>query len=690
MGRQETVDIGIGVKLDNMARDLAKMSGMTEAEAKKALGKLDKQVKKAEKRSKAAAQRSARNWQRAFEQLPFGQTITASLTSPLVGAAGALTAAGLALHKFGQDLSATVDNANLMAAQTGLQVETIGQLEYALGGAGVEVTQFKGSLSQFNSILHQNEEKIRSLGVVTRDAGGELRTTDEILLATFDALAGIEDSGARAAAAATVFGAEGAALGGVMQSVNADLERGKYLAATWYGPEAQAASAQADRDMRDLAVATRSMKDALGEAGIATEAYFLNGLTYWAALGATAVDEFTDAMTYGATAWKVALTGTEEEMDALRAMYQEETGGQDFLTRLAVNTQDLHDKMLGLKPVVEDVGSAFSDYSFTGPTLPEPGKGSKGGGGAPKGPTGPDPREQSLKALMKLTEKWAETNRDAYLATLAPLDQLQAKYADIRAEIMETGVASGDLASTEEALAQVEIALAREKADLIAEIEEETEARRQAAFDLRQANLDAEKEAQQQAARELADAWVGAFSAVGSMSSDLLAMQLDNMDTTTQQGRAEALELFRVQKGVDIAMSVANAAAGIARQYADLPLYAAIPASIAVGAATTAQIAAIAATTPTFHVGGLIGQGSMAPDEVYRATRNEAQVGVVTPQGLDAINRGDSPGQTIRVVNVYQHRAFGSFVYDNSRMPNSPLREAIRTAPRGRVGHRSR
>lgn len=76
-------------------------------------------------------------------------------------------------------------------------------------------------------------------------------------------------------------------------------------------------------------------------------------------------------------------------------------------------------------------------------------------------------------------------------------------------------------------------------------------------------------------------------------------------DSFSKKILAEKTKQAKAQKAAAIFSATVNGALAIIRQYADLPLVAAIPASILTGAATAAQIAAIASSPlPTFAHGG--------------------------------------------------------------------------------------
>jgi len=77
-------------------------------------------------------------------------------------------------------------------------------------------------------------------------------------------------------------------------------------------------------------------------------------------------------------------------------------------------------------------------------------------------------------------------------------------------------------------------------------------------------------------------------------------------------GEETDMRLFKMGKRVGIAQAIVNTAVGITRAFKDLPIWAAIPASVTIAAAGAAQIAAIRAAKPSGSGGG-ISRPSTAP-----------------------------------------------------------------------------
>lgn len=182
-----------------------------------------------------------------------------------------------------------------------------------------------------------------------------------------------------------------------------------------------------------------------------------------------------------------------------------------------------------------------------------------------------------------------------------------------------------------------------------------------------------------------------AASVTGSLTglmTQLNDQQLDSIDTSTQAGREAAKQQWEQNKGAAFAMSVVQAALGVAIASASAPPPLNIPAiiqSTVAGAVATAAIAA--APPPKFHA------GTARVDEVNATLKKgEAVLSTqgVSAAGRDAVGRwnsGRDSGQTTpAVVMQYRHQVFNRFIRDNLRM-NTPLSAAVK---RGSVGFRDR
>jgi hypothetical protein len=96
-------------------------------------------------------------------------------------------------------------------------------------------------------------------------------------------------------------------------------------------------------------------------------------------------------------------------------------------------------------------------------------------------------------------------------------------------------------------------------------------------------------------------------------------------------------------------------------------------ASSAIIATGAAQAALIASEEPKFHMGGLVGQSSLAPDE-QRITAKSGEAVLSTSavrrlggeEGVQAIERGATPNPIVVVTNPYKH--YDRFIKGRKRM----------------------
>jgi len=219
----------------------------------------------------------------------------------------------------------------------------------------------------------------------------------------------------------------------------------------------------------------------------------------------------------------------------------------------------------------------------------------------------------------------------------------------------------------------------------------------------REAEIQARVDAEIAATEQARDAWQKAHDAeMASIAAEKAARQDYALTLASSQAGAVASiaseyeRLYGLYKTAAITQITIDAAVAAMKAYATLGPIGGPIAAAAIGGIAAIQAGVVASQdTPQFHVGGLIGAGGNAPDEVgITARRGE---GVLTRQGveaiggtvaLDAANRGTGTPETIRIDHVYKARSFGVVFSDSYGMAGSPVRQAIRTAKGRRVGHR--
>lgn len=184
------------------------------------------------------------------------------------GAKAAVLAVSAAVGAAGLAVKAAMDRADEMgeiAASIGIGTEALSKLAFGAQFSGVTLEQLKVGLVLFQRELLKNEGLLGQLGVQARDAAGNFRPLEGILLDLADVFAQLPDGPERTALAVKLFGRSGADLIPVLQEGSAKLaEYGEQAAATGNViTEEAAAAAGAFNDNLDL------LKNTL--AGVANE-----------------------------------------------------------------------------------------------------------------------------------------------------------------------------------------------------------------------------------------------------------------------------------------------------------------------------------------------------------------------------------------------------------------------------------
>ncbi|TIQ46359.1 MAG: hypothetical protein E5X49_02015 [Mesorhizobium sp.] len=174
-------------------------------------------------------------------------TVTRRVTLLGAGLTAAATGAGAAVLGLSKSAGEVADNAGKAAETTGLQVEAYTKLEFAANMANVSTEQFVGGMGKLNKAIAEAAQSTGKagdaldasgvkvsrfggaikkaadgtkqagtvfdrLGVKIRDANGNLRSNEAILLDVADAFARMPDSALKSALAIELFGKAGAEL----------------------------------------------------------------------------------------------------------------------------------------------------------------------------------------------------------------------------------------------------------------------------------------------------------------------------------------------------------------------------------------------------------------------------------------------------------------------------------------------
>lgn len=154
-------------------------------------------------------------------------------------AAGALTGiAGIAYK------AATMsDDLNTLSKQTGFTTAELQKMQYAADRIDVSMETIAGASTKLVNKLRSSEKTFTDLGISTRDAGGNLRSTTDIFYDTIKYLSTIENETERDAVAMSIFGKSANELAGVIDDGGAALRA--------FGEEAENAGLILDQETLD-------------------------------------------------------------------------------------------------------------------------------------------------------------------------------------------------------------------------------------------------------------------------------------------------------------------------------------------------------------------------------------------------------------------------------------------------------
>lgn len=143
-------------------------------------------------------------------------------------AAGAIVGIGGLAYSAAQ----SADELNTLSKQTGISTDMLQKAKYAADLIDVSYETFTGSITKMEAKLRTNEGGFAALGIATRNASGEMLSTEQIFFNAAEALSKIENETERDIAAQELFGKSAAELAGILddggaalRSLGADAEK---------------------------------------------------------------------------------------------------------------------------------------------------------------------------------------------------------------------------------------------------------------------------------------------------------------------------------------------------------------------------------------------------------------------------------------------------------------------------------
>jgi hypothetical protein len=709
-----TTEISIGADISALRQELGKLDGISDKEARAMVNKLNKQMKRAEKASKKAAQASSRAWSKTGQGLKSmlsdvvpgfsaleGKIGTLTSSFGMAGPAVAVVTAGIAAYgaaaaaaafgafKLASAASAYVDEIGMMAKGTGLTMEEVAALSAASTALGTDFEKLRPGLGalvtkmgEFSRGSESAKEQFAGIADPMDHTTGKLKSTGQVLREVVLGFESIDDETEKATKRIALFGGEAAIVMASLEGGSAVMEEYADKADGMFSEQALASSAAMDKALSDISFATDRLVLVLGSElgpsvadvimwmaeGVDTTIKYKNTI---AELGAIVLAQLPGIDLLGQAFFGMESSG-KNAADAWAAWNDESRD----TTRTA---EEVADKLRAQQEAAEKARAAAEklrkEQQEEAAAAKARAAAEKAATAATKAQTAAD-REAAavIKEKLAAGKEWASSIMQDY-----------GTVYDMTAKAVESGK-SAEVKALNEAqekyeelsrIIQRRPEMAEQVSAAIVAVEGETSAK--------------VTEIHTASAQEQSDMLTSTRDDLLSSTASTFGQLADMLASHGEQNKDAAMMAFRVSQAAALSEVAIHTSVAAMRAYRDLPPPANVIASgayVALGAVQAGMIAA--QSPPTFHSGGMIGA---SPDE--RLVTARAGEGVLTPQGVNAIggpaglaaaNRGSAAPMQITVVQQYKHRAFGAFVQEDLKLSNSPLRQAI--VGNVRVGHR--
>lgn len=195
----KTVAINYSASTEQLERALKKIPNITDKEATKAAGELDKNFKKME----SSADKTSKSVSQKMKTMAKSMAVVGASVTAVTGGVIMLS------QKFADLTNELVD----ASTKTGIAVDTLAGLRLAAEGSGLAFANLEGGLIKFQGSMDAAASGSKNLmdtfdqlGVSVKDSNGELRDADSVFNETVRALGSMENQTQRNAMAMEIFG----------------------------------------------------------------------------------------------------------------------------------------------------------------------------------------------------------------------------------------------------------------------------------------------------------------------------------------------------------------------------------------------------------------------------------------------------------------------------------------------------
>jgi len=670
-------------------------SGLIKAnkDAQKALGGTAKSAEKTEKEIKDVGTQSKKTATATTALASSTKGLSASFKVAAAGAAAlaaGLLAAGAASFKMLQGMADAQNELSDLSARTGVATKTLAGLRLAAKGSGQDFKAISSALKPLTLRLGQASigsktavDGFKAVGVEVRNASGEMKSADEVLIEISRNLSAMEDPSERATSAALAFGSAGTklvqALGG--QELQTFIDAAEKFGMD-IGPEAAKAADEWQRSTSELALVMQPFNTGILETGTKLLDRFTLGFVYLKALMRELSKDpinnlvsafkllFADVLTASAEFARLTseaiLFPLEKVAEALE--YFGQTGPIEAIQKLNAANEELSATMKGyaadVKEGVAETSALANAYSVATEEAQAFYDLQNREAGRPVGAQGgPPPQEipEQEEAAPDVTpdspfdEEASKKEQTELEKTIGLVNQYRLSMDHATESSRTLSAVFGEIGSVVNTLSQLDDP-----------------------FESMQGSLEA------------LGTIAGGFA---NVLGGIIDEQMRNSDELTDKQKKNLKTLFAIQKAAAVASIIMSTASAIMKALDVLgPIAGGVAAGVIGGLGATQAAIVASEKPPSFHTGGIIpappgDQGVMMNALPGEAVLNRDATQTLGAEGVDALNSGQSPGGAISISMVYKHRIFDTFVESNISK-GGPLRDAIKDGRR--VGHRGR
>lgn len=200
------------IKLNNAEAELNKMNRQLEANKKD----MESAENATDEESKALADMGKAADQSGSKLEGLGKALSGTIKAATAAAAAvgaAAVAVGKKIWDMANDTAAAGDEIDKQSQKLGISAENYQKLAYAMERSGADVEDFRKGAANISKELANVQKGVKGAGsqleqleVKTKNADGSIRSTEDVLLDTIDALANMTDEARRNALANQIFG----------------------------------------------------------------------------------------------------------------------------------------------------------------------------------------------------------------------------------------------------------------------------------------------------------------------------------------------------------------------------------------------------------------------------------------------------------------------------------------------------